>query len=146
MTQVRPSTQIQQDGANDGETWVWDTTTGRYVHGAPAPAAHTHVEADVTSLVADLAGKSAVGHSHAESDVTSLVTDLAGKAPSLTLGTRLGTTSLDTDGNPVLSYTTVYGIGSDGVPYYDPAGPVSGEEAVLYVGTDGGVYVVAVTG
>lgn len=62
-----------------------------------------------------------------------------------TLGTRLGTTTLDTDGNPLLSYMTVYGIGSDGVPYYDPAGPTAGEEAVLYVGSDGGIYVVAVS-
>lgn len=42
-------------------------------------AAHTHVEADVTSLVTDLAGKAAATHTHAESDVTNLTADLAAK-------------------------------------------------------------------
>jgi hypothetical protein len=41
---------------------------------------HSHVEADVTNLPADLAGKAPTAHSHAESDVTNLATDLAGKA------------------------------------------------------------------
>lgn len=46
-----------------------------------ANASHSHAEADVTGLVADLAGKAAVSHTHAEADVTGLVADLAGKQP-----------------------------------------------------------------
>ena len=45
-----------------------------------AALVHTHVESDVTSLVADLALKSSVGHTHPESDITSLVADLALKS------------------------------------------------------------------
>jgi len=47
-----------------------------------ANASHTHAEADVTNLVADLAGKAAASHTHAESDVTGLVADLATKQAS----------------------------------------------------------------
>jgi len=45
------------------------------------PAAHTHAEADVTGLVADLAAKAPLSHLHAEADVAGLVADLAAKAP-----------------------------------------------------------------
>lgn len=45
-----------------------------------AALVHTHVESDITGLVADLAAKAALSHTHAESEVTGLVTDLAGKA------------------------------------------------------------------
>ena len=48
-----------------------------------AALAHTHTEAQVTNLVADLAAKAALVHSHAESDVTNLVSDLAGKAATV---------------------------------------------------------------
>ena len=46
---------------------------------AKAALSHTHAQADVTNLVSDLAGKSAVGHTHAQADVTNLVSDLAAK-------------------------------------------------------------------
>ncbi|MBA7494463.1 hypothetical protein ES702_05039 [subsurface metagenome] len=36
------------------------------------PKSHTHAESEVTDLVDDLAGKSAVGHTHTESEVTDL--------------------------------------------------------------------------
>ena len=46
-----------------------------------ADAVHTHVQADVTNLVSDLAGKAASSHTHAQADVTNLVSNLAAKAP-----------------------------------------------------------------
>jgi hypothetical protein len=45
--------------------------------------AHTHAQADVTSLTTDLAGKAPLSHTHAEADITGLVTDLAGKAAAV---------------------------------------------------------------
>jgi hypothetical protein len=42
---------------------------------------HTHIIADVTSLQSTLDGKAPLVHSHAEADITNLVTDLAGKQP-----------------------------------------------------------------
>jgi|SRR5690242_1051242 hypothetical protein len=48
-----------------------------------AALVHTHTEAQVTNLVADLAAKAALVHTHAEADVTNLVTDLAGKAATV---------------------------------------------------------------
>lgn len=60
---------------------------------------HTHPEADVTGLVADLAGKAAVVHSHAEADVTGLVADLAAKVPT----TRTVGTTAPLTGGGVLS-------------------------------------------
>jgi hypothetical protein len=72
-----------------GKTRVWADGTGalRVVNDAgadksPSAPGHTHVEGDVTALVADLAGKAPVSHTHAESDVTNLTTDLAAKAPN----------------------------------------------------------------
>lgn len=54
---------------------------GNHGHaGTYSAVGHSHAEADVTSLVSDLAGKAAASHSHAEADVTSLVGDLAGKS------------------------------------------------------------------
>lgn len=50
--------------------------------GVYAPAAHSHAQADVTGLVAALAGKAASAHSHAIADVTGLQTALDGKAPA----------------------------------------------------------------
>lgn len=60
----------------------------------PAASSHTHVQADVTSLVTDLAnratdmeltsglaGKADTSHGHVQSDVTGLVSDLGGKMP-----------------------------------------------------------------
>lgn len=65
-------------------TGMLKTTTGTGILsiavGADLPS-HTHIEGDVASLTADLAGKSAVGHAHVEGDVTSLVSDLSGKSP-----------------------------------------------------------------
>jgi hypothetical protein len=49
-----------------------------------AATAHTHAESDVTSLVSDLAGKAALSHSHAEADVTGLVVDLSTLASAIT--------------------------------------------------------------
>lgn len=46
---------------------------------AQTPAAHTHVQSDVTGLVSDLAGKAAATHGHAISDVTGLQTALDNK-------------------------------------------------------------------
>lgn len=40
-------------------------------------------------------------------------------------------------GEPLVLVTSQYGIGTDGVPYFDPAGAVAGQEAVLGVAADG---------
>lgn len=50
---------------------------------ARTPTAHTHPEAEVTNLVADLASKAALSHGHVQADITGLVTDLVGKAASV---------------------------------------------------------------
>ena len=55
MSKIRPSTQIALDGATTGQAMVVDPTGAFWTHGAPAPAAHIHAEADVTNLVTDLA-------------------------------------------------------------------------------------------
>jgi hypothetical protein len=48
-----------------------------------ALSAHSHAQADVTNLAADLAAKAPLTHMHAQSEITGLVTDLAGKAASV---------------------------------------------------------------
>jgi hypothetical protein len=70
------------EGASVGLTVADDAANDRLnvtVALASVPA-HTHAQADVTSLVADLAGKAALVHTHAEADIIGLATDLAGKA------------------------------------------------------------------
>jgi len=71
-------------------------TSATHDTGFFAAAAHTHAEADITGLTADLAGKASTVHTHAEADVTGLTADLAAKAPlaspSLT-GTPLAPTA-----------------------------------------------------
>ncbi len=59
--------------------------------------AHTHAEADVTNLAADLGGKAPLTHTHAQSDVTGLVTALAGKAPLSHTHAEADITGLATD-------------------------------------------------
>jgi len=48
--------------------------------GTVAEGAHAHTQADVSGLVADLAGKAAAVHAHAQADVTGLTAALAGKS------------------------------------------------------------------
>jgi hypothetical protein len=50
--------------------------------------------------------------------------------PSVESGAALRATA-DTDGGPLIDTASPWGINADGEPYYDPAGAVSGEEAVL---------------
>jgi hypothetical protein len=45
-----------------------------------ADAVHTHIIDDTTGLQAALDGKAALAHAHAQADITGLVADLAGKA------------------------------------------------------------------
>jgi hypothetical protein len=54
------------------------------------------------------------------------------------------TATLNVDQTITVDYlsTSVWGIDSTGAPYYDPAGPVPGEEAVLVVGLDGSLNIV----
>ena len=68
-------------GSGIGLTFL-DVPASDRVNVTVALGAHTHVEADVTNLVTDLAGKAALVHTHAQADVTGLVTALAGKAPT----------------------------------------------------------------
>ncbi len=58
---------------------------------------HTHVEADVTNLAPDLAGKAPLAHTHAQADVTGLVTALAAKAPTSHTHTEADVSGLVTD-------------------------------------------------
>ena len=69
-------------GSGIGLTFL-DVPASDRVNVTIALGAHTHAQADVTSLTTDLAGKAALVHTHAEADVTGLVTDLAGKAASV---------------------------------------------------------------
>jgi hypothetical protein len=69
-------------GASIGLTFL-DVPASDRVNVTIALGAHTHAQADVTSLTTDLAGKAPLSHTHAEADVTGLVTDLAGKAASV---------------------------------------------------------------
>lgn len=53
MNKVRPSTQFKREGAQVGQSPTWDGSG--FPPGNPVPAAHTHDEADVNGLIADLA-------------------------------------------------------------------------------------------
>ena len=69
-------------GSGIGLTFL-DVAASDRVNVTIALGAHTHAEADVTNLAADLAAKAPTVHTHAEADITGLVTDLAGKAASV---------------------------------------------------------------
>jgi hypothetical protein len=79
LTPQSGGTQMQITASSSGST-AWSSLTG--VPTTFPPSAHTHPESDVTSLVADLAGKANTSHTHSEADITGLVADLAGKAAS----------------------------------------------------------------
>lgn len=113
--------ELVKTASANGSALVADSTKpGGVKWAAPTPAAHTHVESDVTSLVTDLAGKAATVHTHAEADVTSLVTDLAGKAATVHTHAESDVTNLTTDlaalpkghQNSVSSTATVTGVGA----------------------------------
>lgn len=83
---------------------------GKQVAGSYAAAAHGHAQADVTGLVAALAGKSDTGHTHPQSEVTNLVADLAAKQAALVSGTNIKTVNGNTllgAGDLVISGGTV---------------------------------------
>lgn len=61
-----------------------------------APAAHTHAQADVTSLTAALAAKADDVHTHAQADVVDLIGDLAAKADDVHTHAQSDVTDLDT--------------------------------------------------
>lgn len=86
-------------GAGDMEKVVYDTNDDGKVNAADAadsvpwsgitskptaftPDTHTHPQSDITGLVADLSGKSAVGHVHIIADTTGLQDALDGKQAS----------------------------------------------------------------
>jgi hypothetical protein len=71
--QIRP-TQIQQAGATTGQVLFWNGT-GWSPGAAGSVGPHTHVESDVTSLVADLAAKLVKANNL--SDVASATTSLS---------------------------------------------------------------------
>ena len=66
-------------GASIGLTFL-DVPSSDRVNVTIALGAHTHAQADVTSLTTDLAGKAAISHTHSEANITGLVADLAAKA------------------------------------------------------------------
>lgn len=77
-----------------------------------AAVSHTHTESQVTNLVSDLAGKAATVHTHAESDVTNLVSDLAAKALDSNTVHKTGTETVNgqkTFGNVPLILTLANG-------------------------------------
>ena len=77
---------------------------GNHLHtGVYANAAHTHPQADVTSLVSDLAGKAATVHTHAAADVTT------GTFAVARVGTGSGTATTYLDGTG--AFTTPAGGG-----------------------------------
>jgi hypothetical protein len=59
-------------------------------------------------------------------------------------GSTVGTTSFGSTLD--FTYTSVWGVDGVGVPYYDPAGAVDSEKAMLMVDSDGSVHVVVVGG
>jgi len=93
-----------------------DVPASDRVNVSVALGAHTHAEADVTNLAADLAAKAPISHTHSETDITGLVADLAGKAASVhthtssqitdaTANATLGTVVLrDADGGASFAY------------------------------------------
>lgn len=64
---------------------------------------HTHPEAEVTSLVSDLATKAPLVHTHAESDTTNLVSDLAAKVPTARVITATAPIKVDSGASADLS-------------------------------------------
>lgn len=68
-------------GFSGPSTIAWSAVTGKPA--AFAPAAHTHAQADVTNLTADIAAKSATGHTHGQADVTGLTVALSDLAASI---------------------------------------------------------------
>lgn len=66
---------------------------------------------------------------------------LKGMAEGAVTGTTLGTTAL-VDGAPVITLKTIWGINALG-PYYNPAGVVGAEQAILKVADDGQLFLVS---
>lgn len=93
----------------------------------PAPPLAAHIadalDAHDASAVSVAAGLSLVG-----SNVQAVL-----GAP---LGTAIGTVSV-AGPNPVVTFTSVWGLTAGGVPYFDPDGAASGEDAVLIATTEG---------
>jgi hypothetical protein len=67
-----------------------------------------------------------------------------GAAASTFDGTTFGTTALDGNGDPVVTFQSVWGIdATTGDPYYDSAGATAGEDALLLVNpADGSLNIV----
>ena len=85
-------------------TTATTVAVGNHLHtGVYANATHTHAQADVTSLVTDLAGKAATVHTHAAADTTSGTFAVA----RVGTGSGAGTTYLDGTG----AFTTPAGGG-----------------------------------
>jgi hypothetical protein len=95
-----------------------------------ASTVHTHVQGDVTGLTASLAGKSDTGHTHTESDVTGLTTDLAAKVAKSTLTTKGDIYVATGSATPVR-----LGVGTDGQVLVADSGQASG---VKWDSTSGG--------
>jgi hypothetical protein len=63
-------------------------------------------------------------------------------------GTSFGTTALNGSGEPEITFTSAWGIdASTGEPYFDPAGAVAGEDALLMADqTSGDLFLIQPTG
>ena len=109
--------------------------------GAFAAAAHTHAQADVTSLVSDLAGKAASVHTHAATDITSGVLAVAngGTAASTAAGARVSLLpSFSANAGKVLSVN----VGATDIEWI----PAGGTGTVTSVAVSGGTTGLTVSG
>lgn len=84
MSAIRLSVAARQDGATNGQVPIWSASASKWTYGSPVPAAHTHVEGDVTSLATDLASKIPKSQVTAKGDL--LVATASGVVTNLPVG------------------------------------------------------------
>jgi hypothetical protein len=72
------------------------------------------------------------GHAQLHNDVNTAVNVLTLSGVTAASVAQVGVLATTVSGSdPVITLTSNWGIGSDGIAYYDTAGAVSGEEALL---------------
>jgi hypothetical protein len=95
---------------------IFGTTAGTVAEGsalaAKAALAHTHAQADVTNLVADLAAKAATTHAHSGADITSGTVPIA-RIPTGTSGT---TVALGNHGHTIDAGSSIFIDGGGSTP------------------------------
>lgn len=121
-------------GCTGGAGLIPSGTSVRQAHWIPSYLTDPPVGLPATHVVnpTDAHDASAVSVAAGLSLVGSNVQTVLG-AP---LGTAIGTVSV-AGPNPVVTFTSVWGLTAGGVPYFDPTGAASGEDAVLIATTEG---------